>query len=52
MGLDEHADIEVDAELLGEVVDPLRLALAAAIGEEDEGDVGCLEGFEGGGGVW
>ena len=39
VGLDEVVCRQRHAQLLGEVLDALRLVLAAAVGEEDEGDV-------------
>ena len=43
MALHEHADIERDFEALAELFHPLRFALAAAIGEQDEGYALLLE---------
>lgn len=47
MALDDHARREVDAELLGQDLGALDLVDAAAIGQEDEGDVLLLEVVEG-----
>lgn len=43
MTLHEHADVKRNFEALTELFHPLRLALAAAIGEEDEWDILLLE---------
>lgn len=51
MALHEHARVERDAEELAEITDALGLVLAAAIGEEDEGDAVGLEVGQSFGGV-
>lgn len=51
MALHKHACIEGDGEEVAEIADALGLVLAAAIGEEDEGDAVSLEVGEGFGGV-
>ena len=49
VGLDEGRGGEGDVEAGGEVAHALGFGFAAAVGEEDEGDVGGLEEAEGGG---
>ena len=39
----EHADVEGYFKILADFLDSLRLGLAAAIGEKDEGDALFLE---------
>lgn len=46
MRLDEIVCREVDAELLLEIIDALVLMLAAAVGEQDEGDVVIVQEVE------
>lgn len=46
VGLHEVLDCKGDAELLCEFYDAVGLVLAAAVGEEDEGDVVLVEELE------
>ena len=54
MALDEHVRVEGDIEQAAKIAHAFRFVLAAAIGEEDEGNMVALKVGEGwgGGGEW